>query len=105
MHDRPDADLLDVVLAEHPDLPGELREDPDFVEGVLTAYRADLTVVETYRPAAGHHPLPIPITVLSGLDDAGGVEPLADWRAYTTARFVLHLLPGDHFYLRQERAA
>ena len=36
-------------------------------------------------------------------DDDGGVEPLAGWRRHTTARFELHLLPGDHFYLRPER--
>lgn len=104
LHALPDAELLEAVLTDNADLPAELRDDPDFVEGVLTAYRADLTVVETYRPTSGP-PLPIPITVLGGIDDDGGVGLLADWRTHTTARFVLHLLPGGHFYLRQERAS
>ncbi|WP_117214021.1 thioesterase II family protein [Allorhizocola rhizosphaerae] len=100
----PDAELLELALSGHPDLPAELRDDPEFVADLLTAYRADLTIVETYQPAA-HPPLPVPITVLGGSDDDGGVDPLADWRVHTTARFELHVLPGGHFYLRQERAA
>ncbi len=103
LHTLPDAELLETVLSGHPDLPAELREDPDYLDGLLSAYRADLTMVETYRPAAAP-PLPVPITVLGGSDD-GDVEPLAQWRAHTTGRFELHLLPGDHFYLRSERTA
>lgn len=105
LHALPDAELLEVALAGYPDLPAELRDDADFVQDLLTAYRADLTIVEAYRPGP-RPPLPIPITVLAGSDDdGGGCGPLAAWSAHTTARFELHLLPGGHFYLRPERAA
>ena len=80
-------------------LPGELLADRDLLELILPAFRADVTMLETYeyRPRP---PLDVPLDVVGGQGDRFGPAELAQWRRYTTAGFGIHQLPGDHFYFR-----
>lgn len=83
-------------------LPEELRDDPDWLEMTVEMLRADLRIVDGYRPT-GTAPLPCPLLVLGGSDDDTLTESdLAAWRAHTTDDFRLHLLPGGHFYFRED---
>ena len=60
--------------------------------------RADLTVNETYRHVPGP-PLPIPLTVLGGIDDPRAEHAeLAAWQELS-ADSALFTFPGGHFYL------
>jgi surfactin synthase thioesterase subunit len=102
LHELPDEELLPHLLAGYGDIPDELLADEEYLREVIGCHRADLRVVETYVDPR-RDPLDRPITVLGGWDDDGDVAELAAWGTHTTGRFELHMLPGDHFYLRPER--
>jgi surfactin synthase thioesterase subunit len=102
--DLPDADLIDRIDRTYGSLPPEVRADTELLSLVLPAYRSDLAIVETYTHDPGE-PLECPITVIGGTDDEPAEAELAAWRRHTTGPFDLHLLPGGHFYFRQQRDA
>ncbi|GIG67354.1 thioesterase II family protein [Phytomonospora endophytica] len=99
VHRMSDGELTPLVLAGYGELADELRADPEYLGMVLDRYRADHELVETYQYRE-REPLTCDVTVLGGLDDDIGVDELAAWRAHTDAGFAVHLLPGDHFYIR-----
>lgn len=68
----------------------------------LPALRADLRACDHYRWQR-RAPLDIPLTVLTGAHDPLATPAQAEsWRAYTTAGFHRHHVPGGHFYLLDE---
>jgi surfactin synthase thioesterase subunit len=74
-------------------------DDPEILEMVLPALRADYQAVGTYSWRGGE-PLATPITALVG--DRDPMVPVRDartWREYTTGEFALKVFPGGHFYL------
>ncbi|MEU8824303.1 alpha/beta fold hydrolase [Streptomyces sp. NPDC048636] len=82
-----------------------LLADAELRELVLPALRADFKAVGTYGPRP---PLPVgcPVTGLVGdRDPRVSVADLRAWAAVAPAGFDLTVLPGDHFYLVQQRAA
>ena len=76
-----------------------LLEDPEIVEFVLPALRADYRAAELYV----YHPGPLldcPIVALHGdMDDFVPDFDVADWRHETTSSFRLERFSGGHFYL------
>ncbi len=79
---------------EHPAM-----DDPDLLELILPALRADMSVHETYRPRPGQ-PLDIPVLSLRGASDAlVSAEAAAAWAEITTGPFGAAELPGGHMYL------
>ena len=71
---------------------------------VLPCLRADFTVFETYQYVDGPR-LDIPISAFGGTTDVYVKrDALAEWAAQTSQPFSLQMLPGDHFYLQNERA-
>jgi medium-chain acyl-[acyl-carrier-protein] hydrolase len=79
--------------------PQALFENPRMLGVVLPYMRADIEVLQTYEylPDA---PLTCPITILGGAHDQVVNEAgLQGWHSQTTSRTVMHILPGDHFFL------
>jgi pyochelin biosynthetic protein PchC len=77
---------------------------PGLREMALSALRADLRLLRTYRatPAVG---LTCPVTAVVGDDDPEvSVPQVLDWTRFTQGEFDFRVLTGDHFYLvpRQE---
>ncbi|WP_019634549.1 alpha/beta fold hydrolase [Actinomadura atramentaria] len=101
LHRMGDDDLLDAVEQRYGGLPPTLREDPDLLALVLPAYRADFQIFEEYEHAPGD-PIDVPITVVGGADDAMPADLLRAWDRHTARGADLHMLPGGHFYLRDE---
>ena len=101
-HLLPDPELLAILEQQAGELPAELRGDPELLRPVVSAFRADCELFETYRPP-DDAPLDQPFVVLGGVDDHEATAGLAEWRRYTTGSFELRLFPGGHFYLRDER--
>lgn len=102
LHALGDAELMTEVGRRY-GLPETLTGNPELLRLVVPAYRADFTIFETYRyrPAP---PLPVPFSVLDG--DADVAAPLlAGWRQHTSAGCTVELLPGGHFYLREQPGA
>ncbi|MCY1045297.1 alpha/beta fold hydrolase [Corallococcus sp. bb12-1] len=99
-----EAGLLTALEPTYGELIQELREDAELRELLLPGLRADLSLVESY-PYEARAPLPCAMTVTGGTQDDLAREDLEAWRIHTTGPFELHLLPGGHFYLREQKAA
>jgi surfactin synthase thioesterase subunit len=86
-------------------LPVELTAEPDLMDLVLPALRADFTAIETWRYAPAP-PFTFPITAFGGTEDPRVAErQLALWAEHTTGPFGVRVFPGGHFYLDKHRAA
>lgn len=98
LHGLPEA-LLKAELQRLQGTPSEILADPEMMQTLLPALRADLESVERYQHRV-EPPLLCPITCLGGVtDDRVGRLELGAWRRHTTNEFRLRLFPGAHFYL------
>ncbi|MFF9088247.1 thioesterase II family protein [Streptomyces sp. NPDC014991] len=79
--------------------------DPELRPLVLPAMRADLRLIETYRPRPGRRTT-APVTAYVG-DADPGVTPddARAWRDLTSAEFSFRVFPGGHFYLSDHEEA
>jgi medium-chain acyl-[acyl-carrier-protein] hydrolase len=83
--------------------PEEVFKYPELVDFWLQIFRADLELCETYLYEDTTQ-LTCPITAFGGLEDAHVQrEEMDRWRSHTLGDFELHMLPGDHFFLRQSQ--
>lgn len=101
-HDLPDEAFI-ARVNKLKGTPTAVWNHPELRDLLLPILRADFALCETYQyhPA---RPLPCPITALGGLaDNCLRREELEEWRQETAVSFQRRLLPGDHFYLHQER--
>ncbi|MGW7276552.1 thioesterase II family protein [Streptomyces sp. NPDC054864] len=80
-----------------------LLADPALWELWLPAMRADLRLVQNYRPRHAY-PLDCPIYGYMGDGETGLAETdMSAWAEVTTRSFELSVFPGGHFYLAAER--
>lgn len=80
--------------------PVEVLEHAELMDLMLPLLRADFELVQTYQ-YSDDTPLTCPIAVYGGLQDLDVTrENLLPWKQQTDAQFSLHMLPGDHFFLR-----
>lgn len=85
--------------------PRAVLEDPDLWSIVEGALRADLEVVETWRPRLDAPVLPVPISAFCGDSDVVLPPSAMDgWAARTTRFLGSHVLPGGHFYFQPDPA-
>ncbi|GAA1254866.1 alpha/beta fold hydrolase [Sphaerisporangium rubeum] len=74
--------------------------DPDVLEMVLPALRADHRALAAYRDTPGA--VPCPVVGLAGDGDAEApVEDVDAWRHHTTGGFTLRVFPGGHFFVAE----
>ena len=86
-------------------VPEAIRKSAELQDVFLPILRADVELLETHTDVAAD-PLDCPITALGGASDpAISAAMLAGWRERTTAGFVQHEFPGDHFFIHAEREA
>ena len=103
LHNLPEPEFID-QLRKLNGTPHEVLEHPELMELLTPALRADFEMNETYAFST-RPPLACPITALGGLQDREVArEHLEPWRDYTTGRFSLRMLPGDHFFLHSSEA-
>lgn len=77
--------------------PEWLLADPELMQMILPAVRADFSVKETYA-YAHEAPLTLPVTVLSSTADPRAPHELQErWSEQTTGAFRLHTIVGGHF--------
>lgn len=82
-----------------------LLEDPDLLELVLPAIRADYKAVRGYRFQDGPN-VSCPITALVGeQDEHVSAEDARAWARHTDGPFDLRVFPGGHFYLTEHSDA
>ncbi|MGW7276810.1 thioesterase II family protein [Streptomyces sp. NPDC054844] len=96
----------DAFLAELKALNGtpvDVLGQPQLLAAFLPALRADFELNELYRPLPGPRLLS-PVIAYMGADDPEvDCAELAGWHETTRGGFVLRVLPGDHFYLKDGR--
>ena len=103
LHELPDGELV-ATLGALGGTPPAVLDDPALRALLLPILRADLRCDERYeyRPEP---PLPVPLTVLGGMQDSRAPWPdLARWNEQTTAPCLIHLIPGGHFFVSERRA-
>lgn len=105
-----DRALLDRLDRDYGGVPDILKDNPEIVELLVPALRADLTALERYvlpaGPSGAPAPLPCPLHAIGGDADAT-VSPavLREWLAYGAAGSRATLLPGGHFFVRDDPPA
>lgn len=100
----PDDEFLTTVR-EFAGYSEEAMQDPELLELVLPALRADVQMHEDYRPSTSD-PLPVPVTALRGAAD--GLVSAADaagWAEVTSKDFDAVELPGGHMYVVEQAEA
>lgn len=103
LSDLPDAAFLEVIRSMN-GLPQEVLDNPEWLALFLPIIRADFALCENYRYRPGL-PLPCPISVMAGRDDANvPVALLEGWAGETRAACQTRLFPGGHFYLFEREA-
>jgi medium-chain acyl-[acyl-carrier-protein] hydrolase len=101
-HRLPDLEFVEELRVMN-GTPPEFFEHEELLELILPKMRADFTLSETYGVEEDVR-LAIPITAFAGdKDDLAPPTQVENWREHTTARFSLHVMPGDHFFLNDFR--
>lgn len=74
--------------------------DPEVLELLLPAIKADIGAIASYAPPPGREKLGIPVWAISGSDDRElPRHELARWATITTGVFRMRQFAGDHFFL------
>jgi medium-chain acyl-[acyl-carrier-protein] hydrolase len=82
--------------------PETLLSNPKFVLWLLRDLRAAQQIREAYQPDCTSV-LSCRLSVFGGVDDSeASVGGLHAWSQFTSVQFHCHILPGGHFFLRQE---
>ncbi|MGH2506509.1 MAG: thioesterase II family protein [Ktedonobacteraceae bacterium] len=83
--------------------PEGVLQNEELMQLLLPTLRADFTLCETYTYDP-QEPLACPIAVFGGTeDDKITSAELQAWHDQTQNAFVLHMLPGDHFFIHSTR--
>ncbi|MGW1433156.1 thioesterase II family protein [Streptomyces sp. NPDC002431] len=80
-----------------------LHGQPDLRVHALNCFRADLALLDDYRPTSDTL-LACPVVAVAGTDEPGG-GAVVGWARHTTGPTGIRLVPGGHFYFRDSRAA
>jgi surfactin synthase thioesterase subunit len=97
-HELSDADLRSrlKLLGGTPD---EVFEDPDLWAVFEPVIRADLGLVENWRPAPGAAPLPVALSAYAGGEDrSASPRRMTGWQEHTEHFLGLRVFEGGHFY-------
>ncbi|HET8659299.1 MAG TPA: alpha/beta fold hydrolase [Micromonosporaceae bacterium] len=96
------------IIAELRELSGtnaNMLGDPEMLEMILPAIRADYRAIETYRHVSDQ-PVSCPVTALVGDSDPRvTLDEAKAWEGHTTGPFDLRVFPGAHFYLIEQGQA
>jgi medium-chain acyl-[acyl-carrier-protein] hydrolase len=102
IHNLPPSEFLE-ELRRFDGTPKEVLENPEIMELISPTLRADFAVLETYIYTKSP-PLSCAMTVFGGLTDPEVSQTeLAAWQEHTTGKFSLQMLPGNHFFIHENR--
>ncbi|QDT09539.1 thioesterase II family protein [Planctomycetes bacterium K23_9] len=100
----PDQDMISKLQDWYDAIPPEIGNNPDILELVLPAIRADMHVYETYAYRDAE-PLACPITAIGGSDDRMvSINDLHGWQKETSAKFSCRQFAGNHFFVNNQFA-
>ncbi|PWI09278.1 thioesterase [Streptomyces sp. NWU339] len=101
-HELPDAELQ-IRLKLLGGTPDGLFDDSELWALFDPIIRADLRLVETWRPAPGAGPLPVALSAFAGAEDHDSSPArMAGWQEHTDHFLGLRVFDGGHFYFRND---
>ena len=83
--------------------PAAVLDDDAVFQFFEPQVRADFRAVETYRHRC-EDPLPLPLTVLLGEDDAVDADAARGWQRETVHPIDVEIMPGGHFFIFRHSA-
>lgn len=106
IHNVPDDEFLEQIRRRWGNgIPPAILQDPEFLELFVPVLKADVAAIETYTHSRDGH-LDCPITAFGGDEDQSvSRDDLCAWRLYTSGPFRQVMLPGGHFFLREQQHA
>ena len=97
-----DSEFLELLWAYN-GTPEEALANPELMAVMLPVIRADFSVSQSYIYTP-EPPLDCAITAFGGLhDETVSRANLEEWREHTRDRFLVRMLPGNHFFLNTAR--
>jgi medium-chain acyl-[acyl-carrier-protein] hydrolase len=97
--------FIDAIRCRFDGIPRPILDEPELLELLIPALRADMTMIEGYAYSQGA-PLGCPITVYSGEEDSEALPgEMRTWRQHTASRFEERVFPGNHFFIQSARSA
>jgi medium-chain acyl-[acyl-carrier-protein] hydrolase len=103
LHRLNDEKFLAEVTRRYNGMSPIVLQDKELVKLFLPTLRADITALETYV-YRNEEPLDSPIRAFGGNSDPTTKEAdLQAWRRQTYGSFVLEILHGDHFFIRNNQ--
>ncbi len=104
VHDLPEPQFWETLRGLN-GTSDEVLKHPELRSAMQPILRADFALCDKYEYVRRPR-LSCPITAIGGLQDLkADRESLGAWREQTDASFRLHMLQGDHFFLRTNAAA
>jgi medium-chain acyl-[acyl-carrier-protein] hydrolase len=102
VHTLSEPDLIEKLRALK-GTPEEVLAHDELMRLLLPTLRADFALCETYT-YYDEPPLDCPLTVFGGLEDENtSPAHLRAWKKHTTRTCTVHMLPGSHFFLYENR--
>ena len=102
LHDLSDGKLIE-MLSRFRGTPQAVLQHTELIKVFLPMLRADFELCETYIYLQ-EPPLSCPISVFGGEKDTLiTTRELQAWNMQTRHTFKLNMLPGDHFFLNEQR--
>ena len=102
--DLPESEFIEEIQRLN-GTPDEALQSRELMQLMLPVLRADCEVIDTYT-YVDESPFSIPVTAFGGLtDDEAPRDEMDAWSEQTSGRFVLRMLPGDHFFLQTARTS
>jgi surfactin synthase thioesterase subunit len=82
--------------------PPEIRNEPALARLVMQTLRSDFAWMARYS-YTNDLLLPVPVVALAGQDDrTADAIAMGGWAQCTAAGFILHVVPGGHFFAKNE---
>ncbi len=79
--------------------PSRAQDHPELRARLLRIVRADISLLETYAPAADRPAIASPITTFAGIDDVWAPPAaMQPWATETTGGLTPRRYPGGHFF-------
>jgi medium-chain acyl-[acyl-carrier-protein] hydrolase len=101
----PDPEFLREVCGRYDNIPEEVLAEPELLQLVLPALRADILLLETY-PYTRELPLDCPISCFGGEEDRHVSRADLDaWAEHTRGGCKVRTFPGGHFFIDSAREA
>jgi medium-chain acyl-[acyl-carrier-protein] hydrolase len=102
LHLLPDAEFIEQLRLFN-GMPRQLLDDPEIMQLVLPAMRADFGLLAGIAPVAPA-PMPVPVSAWGGRTDTDAPEAaIRAWEQHTSEKFEVRMFDGGHFFINELR--